>query len=125
MLTIGISLSPSFLYASAFEDKIADVISWVALIVAPIVGIGAFLMVHVLPEKIAEKRKHPQAQAIKTLCLLSLLFGGMLWPIAWLWAYTKPVFYKMAYGTDEGDYHEQSFSEFKAEKNKNQDSKDT
>jgi CBS domain containing-hemolysin-like protein len=28
------------------------------------------------------------------------VFGGILWPLAWLWAYTKPVFYKMAYGTD-------------------------
>jgi hypothetical protein len=24
----------------------------------------------------------------------------LLWPIAWLWAYTKPVLHKMAYGTD-------------------------
>jgi hypothetical protein len=29
-----------------------------------------------------------------------LFFGGLLWPLAWLWAYSKPVFYKMAYGTD-------------------------
>ncbi len=28
------------------------------------------------------------------------LFGGLLWPIAWLLAYTKPVLHKMAYGTD-------------------------
>ena len=34
------------------------------------------------------------------LCLLSLAFGGLLWPLAWLWAYTKPVLHKMAYGTD-------------------------
>ena len=58
-------------------------------------------MVHVLPEKIAHKRHHPQLEAIKTLCLLSLVFGGLLWPIAWLWAYTKPVGYKLAYGTDK------------------------
>jgi hypothetical protein len=32
--------------------------------------------------------------------LLSLVFGGLLWPIAWLWAYSKPVLYKLAYGTD-------------------------
>jgi hypothetical protein len=31
---------------------------------------------------------------------LSLFFGGLLWPLAWLWAYTKPVLHKMAYGTD-------------------------
>jgi len=34
------------------------------------------------------------------LCILSLFFGGLLWPLAWLWAYTKPVMYKLAYGTD-------------------------
>ena len=37
----------------------------------------------------------------RRLCLLSLVFGGLLWPIAWLWAYTKPVGYKLAYGTDK------------------------
>ena len=60
-----------------------------------------FWMVHVLPEKIAHKRHHPQLEAIRTLCLLSLVFGGLLWPLAWLWAYTKPVGYKLAYGTDK------------------------
>ena len=43
---------------------------------------------------------HPQTKATQCLCLLSLCFGGLLWPIAWLWAYTKPVLHKMAYGTD-------------------------
>jgi len=60
-----------------------------------------FWLVHILPEKIAEQKKHPQAKAIQVLCLLSLAFGGMLWPLAWLWAYSKPVMYKLAYGTDE------------------------
>jgi hypothetical protein len=58
-----------------------------------------------MPEKIAHKRNHPQVQAIHTLCLLSLFFGGLLWPLAFLWAYSKPVFYKMAYGTDVGEAH--------------------
>jgi HAMP domain-containing protein len=82
-------------------DTIADVLTWVVLILVPIIGIGLFLMVHILPEKIAEKKQHPQAKAIQTLCLLSLVFGGMLWPFAWLWAYTKPVLHKLAYGTDK------------------------
>jgi len=64
-----------------------------------------FWLVHILPEKVAEKRMHPQAKAIQCLCLLSLVFGGLLWPLAWLWAYSKPVFYKMAYGTDKVDPH--------------------
>ena len=91
-------------HASMFQgetlDSIANGISWVVLIVAPIIGISAFWLVHILPEKIAEKKMHPQTRAIQCLCLLSLCFGGLLWPIAWLWAYTKPVLHKMAYGTD-------------------------
>jgi hypothetical protein len=81
-------------------DTIADYLAIFVLIFVPALLIWLFWMVHILPEKIAERRGHPQADAIKTLCLLSLLFGGLLWPLAWIWAYSKPVFYKMAYGGD-------------------------
>jgi hypothetical protein len=84
-------------------DAVADGIAWVVLIVVPVIGIGVFWMVHILPEKIAEKRKHPQAKAIQVLCLLSLAFGGLLWPLAFLWAYSKPVLHKLAYGTDTAE----------------------
>jgi len=95
----------SFLSGEAL-DTAANVLSWVVLFLVPIVGIVVFWIVHVMPEKIAHKRHHPQVQAIQTLCLLSLVFGGLLWPIAWLWAYTRPVAYKLAYGTEKHeDYH--------------------
>ena len=101
---------PSRAHASMFHgetlDTIASVIAWFAFIIVPPVLIGVFLLVHILPEKVAEKRHHPQLGAIKCLCLLSLCFGGLLWPIAWLWAYSKPVLHKMAYGTDVDDSHE-------------------
>jgi hypothetical protein len=84
-------------------DKIADWLAVFVIIVVPIVGIAIFLILHILPEKIAEKRHHPQKSAIQTLCFLSLVFGGLLWPLAWLWAFTKPVGYRMAYGTDRHD----------------------
>jgi CBS domain containing-hemolysin-like protein len=91
--------SPSHAQASMFQgetlDAIANGIAWVVLI-----GIAVFWLIHILPEKIAHKRKHPQTKAIQCLCLLSLCFGGLLWPIAWLWAYSKPVLHKLAYGTD-------------------------
>ena len=88
------------------EDKLATIIALVVIFVVPVVLIVLFWMVHILPEKIAHKRNHPQFEAIRTLCLLSLVFGGLLWPIAWLWAYSKPVLHKMAYGTDKGDAHD-------------------
>ncbi len=83
------------------EDTVATYLALFVIFVIPVVLIVLFWMVHVLPEKIAHKRHHPQFEAIRTLCLLSLVFGGLLWPIAWLWAYTKPVGYKLAYGTDK------------------------
>ena len=89
-------------------DSIANVIAIIVIVLVPVAGIAVFWIVHVLPEKIAEKRHHPNKDAIHVLCLLSLVFGGMLWPFAWLWAYTRPVVHKMAYGTEK---HEDYFIE--------------
>ena len=89
-------------------DAAANVMAIVVLFVVPIVVIVVFWMVHVLPERFAEKRHHPQTAAIQTLCLVSLVFGGLLWPIAWVWAFTKPVLHKGAYGTDKREeWHEE------------------
>ncbi|MDM0015386.1 DUF3302 domain-containing protein [Variovorax sp. J22P168] len=98
------SFLPPEMMASA-----ATGIAWFVVFAVPIGGIVLFWMVHVMPEKIAHKRHHPQRDAIKTLCLLSLVFGGLLWPIAWLWAFVKPVAYKAAYGTEKHEdyFHEQ------------------
>jgi hypothetical protein len=95
------STASASLLSHEAEDALANFLAIFVLFVVPVVLIVLFWMVHVLPEKIAHKRHHPQFEAIRTLCLLSLAFGGLLWPLAWLWAYTKPVGYKMAYGTDK------------------------
>jgi CBS domain containing-hemolysin-like protein len=101
--------------SSDFVDTAAHVIALTVIVLVPILGITVFWLVHILPEKIAEKRHHPQKDAIKTLCLLSLVFGGLFWPLAWLWAYSKPVLHKMAYGTDKHeDYYELESSDEEA-----------
>ena len=108
-LLIGLALAPSAqasLFSGETLDSVANVVAWIVLFIAPVVVIGIFLIIHILPEKIAEKKQHPQLDAIKTLCLLSLVFGGMLWPLAWLWAYSKPVMHKLAYGTDKAPPHD-------------------
>ena len=96
-------------------DAVADGIAWFVLAVVPALVIALFWIVHVMPEKIAYKRHHPQAQAIHTLCLLSLVFGGLLWPLAWLWAYTKPTAYRLAYGTDKAASYHLAMAELAAE----------
>jgi CBS domain containing-hemolysin-like protein len=97
----------SFLSGDAL-DTFATYMAWFVIVVVPIALIALFWLVHVMPEKIAHKRHHPQRDAIHTLCLLSLVFGGMLWPVAWLWAYTRPVAYRLAYGTEKHeDYYDE------------------
>jgi hypothetical protein len=106
-LSLPLGAHASFL-PPEMMDQAAFYIAWFVICVMPIGVIVLFWMVHVMPEKIAHKRHHPQRDAIKTLCLLSLVFGGLLWPLAWLWAYVKPVGYRAAYGTEK---HEDYFHE--------------
>ena len=54
-------------------DTVAMGLAWFIIFFVPIGAIVLFWMVHVLPEKIAHKRHHPQRDAIQTLCLLSLV----------------------------------------------------
>jgi hypothetical protein len=102
---LAVSLAPALANASFLPpdliDGFANFISWVVLIVLPIGFIAGFWYVHILPDTIAKRRDHPQRDAIHALCLLSLFVGGLLWPFAFLWAYTRPTMYKLAYGTDK------------------------
>ena len=106
-LASAVSLLPAAAHASFLSgdtlDAFANGLSWFILIVVPLAAIGGFLYVHVLPEVIAERRHHPQKDAIKVLCILSLFIGGMFWPFAWLWAYTKPTLHRAVYGTEKHD----------------------
>lgn len=113
---VALCLLPVTASASMFKgealDTAANYLAWFIVIVMPVVGIVVFWKVHILPEKIAERRHHPQKDAIQVLCLLSLVFGGLLWPIAWLWAYTRPTTSYLAYGTEK---HEDYFHEMARE----------
>jgi len=106
LLATSREVHASFLSPEA-EDKLATFLAVFILFIVPVVLIVLFWMVHILPEQIAHKRNHPQFEAIRTLCLLSLVFGGLLWPLAWIWAYSKPVLHQMAYGTDKLHEHEE------------------
>lgn len=103
LMALALALPMQAWASSGMEEKIADVLVWVILAVLPGVGLYLFWKVHVLPEVFAEKHNHPNKHGIQVLCLLSLVFGGMLWPFAWMWAFTKPIGYKLAYGTDKHD----------------------
>ncbi len=76
--------------AAGFVDTLADIFSWIAIIIIPIVLGIAYWQIHYLPSKIAEKRQHPQKEAIHAMCMVSRFSGGLFWPIAFVLAHLKP-----------------------------------
>lgn len=101
LLAMSALYSEQALASSALEDKIADVVVWLVVIFVPIVGVTVFWILHIWPERVAEQKNHPQAAAIQALCLMSLVFGGLLWPLAMLWAYMKPMEFRLARDEDD------------------------
>jgi hypothetical protein len=64
----AVSLLPAAAHASFLHgdtlDAFANGLAWFILIVMPLAAIGGFLYVHILPELIAERRHHPQKDAV-------------------------------------------------------------
>ena len=69
---------------------------FVILILLALLALWLFVEIGSLPGKTAKKRSHPQAEAINVLGWVGLLFGGVGWAVALVWAYTKPVFVPVA-----------------------------
>jgi hypothetical protein len=55
-----------------------------AAVVAVVVSLGS------LPGAIARKRGHPQAAAVNAASWLGVATLGLLWPLAFIWAFYKP-----------------------------------
>jgi hypothetical protein len=68
-----------------------DYFALIVLIVLIGVMVAAWIMLAMMPGQIAKKRGHPQAEAINVMGWWGALTMGVLAPIAWVWAYTKPV----------------------------------
>ena len=67
-----------------------DYFTFVVLIVLSGAGLAGAVLFASLPGKIAADRGHPQADAIRVTGWLGLLTMGLLFPIALVWAYTRP-----------------------------------
>ena len=65
-----------------------DIFAWMALLV---IIATVFVVLGILPGKIARQRQHPQAEAIRVASWLALIFGFVAWPFVLVWAYLRPV----------------------------------
>ena len=67
-----------------------DYFTFVVLIVLTGAGLVGAVFLASLPGKVAADRGHPQADAIRVAGWLGLLTMGLFFPIALIWAYTRP-----------------------------------
>ena len=59
---------------------------------AILIFVGVIIVVNLgkLPGQLAQKWNHPQAGAINAMSWIGIATGGLLWPVAFIWAFTKP-----------------------------------
>jgi hypothetical protein len=69
---------------------ILDVFAFIVFGVLLIAVVVIVVTLGSLPGQIAHKRGHPQAAAITVAGWLGLVTGGILWPLALIWAFLKP-----------------------------------
>lgn len=69
-----------------------DYFAWFVFIVIIVASLVVFVALAQLPGKIAKGRNHPQAEAINVAGWLGLLLTfGIVWALAMIWAFTKPM----------------------------------
>lgn len=67
-----------------------DVFALLVLVVLLFAGLSGWLALGMLPGRIAARRGHPQADAIRVCGWWGALTLGILMPLAFVWAYTRP-----------------------------------
>jgi hypothetical protein len=67
-----------------------SIVGFIILVVLVLIGLWIFVELAKLPGQKAMERSHPQAEAINVLGWVGLLFGGIPWLIALVWAYVNP-----------------------------------
>ncbi|MEP2715135.1 DUF3302 domain-containing protein [Pseudophaeobacter sp.] len=66
-----------------------DFFAWFVLITLVATAIVVFVVLAMLPGKIARDRGHPQQEAINVAGWLGAIAGGVFWPLALVWAFIK------------------------------------
>jgi hypothetical protein len=68
-----------------------DIFAFVVFAVLIVAAVVIVVSLGQLPGRIAQKRGHPQATAISVAGWLGVATLGLLWPVALIWAFLKPI----------------------------------
>src|SRR5271165_916814 len=62
------------------------------VVFAVLIAVGVIIVVSLgqLPGKLARKWGHPQAAAVNAASWIGVATGGLLWPLAFIWAFIVP-----------------------------------
>lgn len=74
------------------------------LLVLGISIIACLILLGMMPGRIAKARNHPQSDAISACGWWGLLTMGLLLPIAYIWAYSRPMTIKISDGMPSSDH---------------------
>ena len=63
------------------------------LVFAILIAVAVVVIVRLgkLPGQLARKWNHPQAAAINAASWVGIATGGLLWPLAFIWAFMNPM----------------------------------
>ena len=67
-----------------------DIAAFIVVALMAGIAIGMFIFLGGWPGRIARRLNHPYADAISVGGWVSLLFGGVTWPLVLVWAYAPP-----------------------------------
>ena len=70
--------------------EILEAFALFVLIVLVLAAVAIWVVLAMMPGKIARERNHPQAAAINACGWWGALTLGLLMPLAFVWAYTNP-----------------------------------
>lgn len=79
-----------------------DFFAILVLLVLFACAIGVWVVLGMLPGRIARARNHPQADAITMCGWWGVLTMGLLLPLAFIWAYYDPLWREDSASTEEG-----------------------
>ena len=68
---------------------ILDAFAFVVFAVVTLVAVVIVVSLGKLPGQLARKWGHPQAAAINATSWIGIATGGLLWPIAFIWAFVR------------------------------------
>lgn len=68
-----------------------SIFALIILLILLVAVVAVWVMLGMMPGKIARQRNHPQAEAINVCGWWGVITMGLLLPVAWIWAYTNPI----------------------------------